>query len=77
LARLIQHNERTADEDDPVIHYDLIASADRLMKDDQIRDTLARDEEALCFEMEAAGLMDHFLCVVIRGTCDTHKNDIW
>jgi hypothetical protein len=29
--------------------------------------------------MEAAGLMDHFLCVVIRGICDysdTHKNDI-
>jgi len=30
--------------------------------------------------MEAAGLMDHFPSVVIRGICDyfdTHKNDIW
>ena len=79
-AQLIQRNERTADEDDPAIHYGLIASADRLMKDAQVRDNLARDEEVLCFEMEAAGLMDHFPCVVIRGICDysdTHKNDIW
>ena len=75
----VQRNERSA-KDDPVVHYGLIASADRLMKDAQVRDKLARDEEVLCFEMEAAGLMDHFPCVVIRGICDysdTHKNDIW
>lgn len=50
------------------------------MKDAQVRNILARDEQALCFEMEAAGLMDHFPCVVIRGICgysDTHKNDVW
>jgi nucleoside phosphorylase len=79
-AQLVLRNERTADEDDPMVHYGLIASADRLMKDAQIRDTLARDEEVLCFEMEAAGVMDHFPCIVIRGICDysdTHKNDIW
>jgi nucleoside phosphorylase len=73
-------NERPSDEDDPVIHYGLIASADHLMKDAHVRDTLAREEQVLCFEMEAAGLMDHFPCVVIRGICDysdTHKNDIW
>ena len=31
----------------------------------------------LCFEMEAAGLMDSFPCLVIRGICDyadSHKN---
>jgi nucleoside phosphorylase len=79
-VRLIQRNERTADEDNPVVHYGLIASADRLMKDAQVRDTLAREEDVLCFEMEAAGLMNHFPCVVIRGICDysdTHKNDGW
>ena len=30
--------------------------------------------------MEAAGLMDDFPCVVIRGICDysdSHKNDMW
>jgi nucleoside phosphorylase len=80
IAQLIQRNERIADEDNPVVHYGLIASADRLMKDAQVRDSLARDEEVLCFEMEAAGLLDHFPCVVIRGICDysdTHKNDLW
>jgi nucleoside phosphorylase len=53
-----------------VVHYGLIASADRLMKDAQVRDILARDEEVLCFEMEAAGLLGHFPCVVIRGIWD-------
>src|ERR1700722_14627151 len=79
-AQLIQRNERTADEENPAVHYGLIASADRLMKDAQVRDNLARGEEVLCFEMEAAGLMDRFPCVVIRGICDysdTHKNDEW
>ncbi|KAL4981339.1 hypothetical protein BDW68DRAFT_92834 [Aspergillus falconensis] len=30
--------------------------------------------------MEAAGLMNHFPCTVIRGICDysdSHKNDQW
>ena len=79
-TQLVQRRERAVDEDDPVIHYGLIASADRLMKDAHIRDTLAREEGVLCFEMEAAGLMDLFPCVVIRGICDysdTHKNDVW
>jgi hypothetical protein len=40
-VQLIQRNERTADEDNPVVHYDLIASADQLMKDAQVRDKLA------------------------------------
>ena len=32
------------------------------------------------FEMEAAGLMNNFPCLVIRGICDyadSHKNDRW
>jgi nucleoside phosphorylase len=34
----------------------------------------------LCFEMEAAGLMNSFPCLVIRGICDyadSHKNKRW
>jgi nucleoside phosphorylase len=63
-----------------VVHYGLIASADLLMEDAHVRHTLPRDEAVLCFEMEAAGLVDHSPCVVIRGICDysdTHKNDLW
>jgi nucleoside phosphorylase len=66
--------------DDPTIHYGLIASANQLMKNAEIRDSLAKEAGVLCFEMEAAGLQDHFPCLVIRGICDysdTHKNDQW
>ena len=45
-----------------------------------MRDELAREKGILCFEMEAAGLMNNFPCLVIRGISDysdTHKNDDW
>jgi nucleoside phosphorylase len=51
-----------------------------LMKDASVRDRLAAKKDILCFEMEAAGLMDHFPCLVIRGICDysnSHKNKKW
>lgn len=38
------------------------------------------DLRILCFEMEAAGLVNTIPCLVIRGICDyadSHKNDEW
>ncbi|OHF03755.1 pfs domain-containing protein [Colletotrichum orchidophilum] len=64
----------------PVVHHGLIASANQVMKDANKRDILAKDKNVLCFEMEAAGLMNHFPCLVIRGICDysdSHKNKQW
>ncbi|KAL8364662.1 hypothetical protein RB595_003782 [Gaeumannomyces hyphopodioides] len=73
--------EDAADADDfAVIHYGLIASANTLMKDAKLRDELATAHDILCFEMEAAGLMNNFPCLVIRGICDysdSHKNKQW
>ncbi|KAF2465937.1 purine and uridine phosphorylase [Lindgomyces ingoldianus] len=72
--------ERTEVEDNPAIHYGLIASANQLMKDALLRDKFAKEYDILCFEMEAAGLMNQFPCLVIRGICDysdTHKNKEW
>jgi nucleoside phosphorylase len=66
-SSLILQTERAEDENNPAIHYGLIASANQLMKDALIRDRLAAEKEVLCFEMEAAGLMNHFPCLVIRG----------
>ena len=63
-----------------VVHYGLSASADTLMKDAIARDQLIKEHDILCFEMEAAGLMNNFPCVVIRGIyaySDSHKNDAW
>ncbi|KAM0468738.1 hypothetical protein ACHAP7_010625 [Fusarium lateritium] len=64
------------------VHYGTIASANSVMKNAKERDKYARDPElnVLCFEMEAAGLMNNFPCLVIRGICDysdSHKNDEW
>ncbi|KAJ6118823.1 hypothetical protein N7471_013443 [Penicillium samsonianum] len=79
-STLVTRNERAEDEDNPAIHYGLIASGNQLMKDALIRDRLAAEKDVLCFEMEAAGLMNTFPCLVIRGICDysdSHKNKAW
>ncbi|KAL7957331.1 ankyrin repeat-containing domain protein [Trichoderma compactum] len=79
-SMMVPRQQRAEGEDDPMIHYGLIASGNQLMKDALIRDQLASEKDVLCFEMEAAGLMNHFPCLVIRGICDysdSHKNDIW
>ncbi|VUC26335.1 unnamed protein product [Clonostachys rosea] len=71
---------KTRDEEDPMIHFGLVASANQVMKDADMRDRLSAEEGVLCFEMESAGLMNHFPCLVIRGICDysdTHKNKSW
>jgi nucleoside phosphorylase len=64
------------------VHYGTIASGNAVMKDAKTRDRYAKDRElnVLCFEMEAAGLMNNLPCLVIRGICDysdSHKNDDW
>ncbi|KAL4990291.1 hypothetical protein BDW68DRAFT_194829 [Aspergillus falconensis] len=64
----------------PYIHYGLIASGDQVMKDSETRDRLARQHGILCFEMEAAGLMNELPTLVIRGICDycdSHKQKQW
>ncbi|KAH7133998.1 nucleoside phosphorylase domain-containing protein [Dactylonectria macrodidyma] len=64
-----QENRRAREGEQVMIHYGTIA------------DMLSRELGGiLCFEMEAAGLMNTFLCLVIRGICDyadSHKNKTW
>ncbi|KAJ6028611.1 Tetratricopeptide-like helical [Penicillium herquei] len=62
------------------IHYGLIASGNQVMKNAKTRDAIAQELGILCFEMEAAGLMDQLPCLVIRGVCDycdSHKHKQW
>ncbi|KAI9689741.1 MAG: hypothetical protein M1822_009623 [Bathelium mastoideum] len=64
----------------PAFWYGTIASGNKLIRDAIARDTLGHELGALCVEMEAAGLMNDFPCIVIRGICDysdSHKNDTW
>ncbi|KAI0526531.1 hypothetical protein F5B22DRAFT_632999 [Xylaria bambusicola] len=64
----------------PQIHYGIIASGNQVMKHARTRDRLAQEYKAICFEMEPAGLMESFQCLVIRGVCDysdSHKSKEW
>ncbi|RFU77493.1 purine and uridine phosphorylase [Trichoderma arundinaceum] len=66
----------------PDVHYGLIASGNQVIKDAVARDRLDENlgGNVLCVEMEAAGIMNDFPCLVIRGICDyadSNKNKDW
>ncbi|PGG94981.1 hypothetical protein AJ79_10333, partial [Helicocarpus griseus UAMH5409] len=74
----VRRGER--EEQEPQTHYGIIASGNTVIKHGKTREQLGKDTGALCFEMEAAGLMQDFPCIVIRGICDyadSHKNKQW
>jgi nucleoside phosphorylase len=79
--RLVQREERRSIREVEV-HYGTIASGNSVMRDAEMRDRHAKDRElnVLCFEMEAAGVVNNLPCMTIRGICDysdSHKNDNW
>ncbi|GKZ27334.1 hypothetical protein AbraIFM66951_005102 [Aspergillus brasiliensis] len=78
-TRTIQRKGRA--DNTPMIHYGTIASGNQVMRDGVKRDKISFEfGGVLCFEMEAAGLMNTFPCLVIRGICDyadSHKNKRW
>ncbi|KAJ3332285.1 hypothetical protein HDU93_009184, partial [Gonapodya sp. JEL0774] len=65
----------------PVVHYGTIASGNQVLRNGAERDAISKEfGGVMCFEMEAAGLMNNFPCLVIRGICDysdSHKNKKW
>lgn len=65
----------------PVIHQGLILSGNGVFKDPERWDHLRWGyNTAICFEMEAAGIVDEIPCLVVWGICDyadTHKQDGW
>ncbi len=76
--RVVQRPPRETTQ--PRIHYGTIASGNQVVKDSVTREFWRKEAGVLCFEMEAAGLMDPFPCLVIRGICDyadSHKNQRW
>ncbi|THW43297.1 hypothetical protein D6D21_05428 [Aureobasidium pullulans] len=75
-------DESACEEDDDwlVVHRGTIASGETVMRDGLQRDALALKDKILCFEMEAAGALNDFPCLVVRGISDysdSHKNDRW
>lgn len=66
--------------DSPAVHFGKIASGNQVIKDGTTRQVMATELDVICFEMEAAGLMEGLSCLVIRGICDysdSHKNKEW
>ncbi|KAJ4988027.1 hypothetical protein SVAN01_06439 [Stagonosporopsis vannaccii] len=78
MERAVIRGVRTQD---LVVHYGTIASGNKVIKNAVIRDQVSAElGGVLCFEMEAAGLMNNFPCLIIRGIsdyADSHKNDRW
>jgi len=64
-----------------VVHRGTIASGNQVMRNAAERDRVSAElGGVLCFETEAAGLMNSFPCLVVRGICDyadSHKNKQW
>ncbi|KAF3312506.1 hypothetical protein TWF173_007116 [Orbilia oligospora] len=76
-TKIFRENNR-----DMRVHFGLIASGNQVIKDATFRTKINKElcKKVLCFEMEAAGLINVFPCLVIRGICDyadSHKNKIW
>ena len=77
-SKMISRPSRESTE--PKIYYGGIASGDKVVKDGQARDSLSQKLDAICFEMESAGLMGTLPCLPVRGVCDysdSHKNKAW
>ena len=76
-----QSRPQRESEAEVMVHYGTIASGNRVIKDAAERDRVSAElGDVLCFEMEAAGLMNSFPCIVIRGVsdyADSHKNYKW
>ncbi len=81
LNEEIQREKR--DSTEPEIHYGIIASGNTVIKDAAIRDEIVKEfkeDDLKCFEMEAAGVMNNFPCIIVRGICDyadSHRSDQW
>lgn len=72
--------EDERDEQEIVVHRGTIAAGEKVMKKGLERDELSKQHGILCFEMEAAGALVDFPCLVVRGISDysdSHKNNKW
>lgn len=63
----------------PAIHFAPISSGNRLVKETVPCDRVVCEIGAMCFEMEAAGVVSTVPSLVIHGICDycdVYKNEI-
>ena len=80
VSRHDRGDAATRSVDEPYVHFGNIASSNQLQISAVERNRIQREHDAICFEMEAAGVMNEYPCVVVRGICDyadSHKNKGW
>ena len=59
------------------IHYGVIGSGSAVIRSAQHRDKFAaRERGCICLETAAAGLMNHFPCLVVRGIAGRHDRPL-
>jgi nucleoside phosphorylase len=78
--KLIKREPENRPDTNPKIHYGTVATGSSVVKHAPTREEIRQQHKAICLEMEAAGLMNNFPCLVIRGIsdyADSHKNDKW
>ncbi|KAM0253627.1 hypothetical protein ACHAQJ_007202 [Trichoderma viride] len=78
---LVQRRTRNSTSN-PHVHYGIVASGSMVVRNGAERDKIDRRyaNTIFCFDIEAAGLMNNFPCLIIRGISnysDSHKNDKW
>jgi nucleoside phosphorylase len=67
----------------PVVHFGLVASGDKVVRSGGDRDDIARRDGVIAFEMEGAGMWEelrHASCLVVKSICDyadSHKNKLF
>jgi ankyrin repeat protein/nucleoside phosphorylase len=63
----------------PLVHIGTVGGTS-VVKSGEHRDTIARENDIIAFEMEGAGVWEDLPCIIIKGVCDyadSHKNKIW
>jgi nucleoside phosphorylase len=76
MQRNIDKNE--SDNLHVIVYRGTIAFGERVIKNAELRDDLVKQHGILYFEMEIAGALADFPCIIIRRIsdyCDSHKND--
>jgi hypothetical protein len=74
-AKIVEQEMRKST--NPRIFYNNIALGNLVMKNALKRNNLIGQDNVICFEIEAARLIDNFSCLVIKSICDyanLHKN---
>lgn len=64
----------------PSVHLGRFGSVDVIMKSGLDRDRIAVADNLIAFDMEGAGIWEHYPTIVVKGACDYadgHKNKRW